>query len=98
LDAELTAELFRPGTEVPVESDLVQGLLAAIEAEGLERRVEAMTAWVDAAFLNEAGIPAVCFGPGSIAHAHAAEEWVPVEEVVAGARILTRFTRDFLAG
>jgi acetylornithine deacetylase len=98
LDAELTAELFRPGTEVPVESDLVQGLLAAIEVEGLERRVEAMTAWVDAAFLNEADIPAVCFGPGSIAHAHAAEEWVPVEEVVAGARILTRFTRDFLAG
>jgi len=98
LQAELTAGLFRPGTEVPTESDLVQDLLAAIEAEGKEGRVEAMTAWVDAAFLNEAGIPAVCFGPGSIAQAHAAEEWVPVEELETGARILTRFTREFLAG
>jgi len=98
MDAELTAALFRPGTEVPVEGDLVQALLAAIEAEGLDGRVEAMTAWVDAAFLNEIGIPAVCFGPGSIAQAHAAEEWVPVEELGSGARILTRFARDFLAG
>ena len=98
MDVALTPGLFRPGTEVPVESDLVQGLLAAMEAEGLERRVEAMTAWVDAAFLNEAGIPAVCFGPGSIAHAHSAEEWVPVQELEMGARILTRFAREFLAG
>ena len=85
-------------TEVPEASDLVQGLLSAMEAEGLERRVEAMTAWVDAAFLNEAGIPAVCFGPGSIAHAHSAKEWVLVQELEMGARILTRFAREFLAG
>ncbi len=98
MDVALTPGLFRPGTEVPVASDLVQGLLAAMEAEGLERRVEAMTAWVDAAFLNEAGIPAVCFGPGSIAHAHSAKEWVPVQELEMGARILTRFAREFLAG
>jgi len=60
--------------------------------------VEAMTAWVDAAFLNEVGIPAVCFGPGSIAHAHSAGEWVAVEELERGARILTRFARGFLKG
>jgi acetylornithine deacetylase len=98
MDARLTPGLFRPGTEVAVSSSLVQDLLAAIEAEGLEGRVGPMTAWVDAAFLNEAGIPAVCFGPGSITNAHAAVEWVAVDEVEAGARILTRFAGRFLKG
>lgn len=96
VDGTLKAGLFRPGTEVPVESPLVQGLLGAAEGENVPGRVEAMTAWVDAAFLNEAGIPAVCFGPGSIAQAHSAREWVPVKELEAGTRILTRFARDFL--
>jgi len=63
----------------------------------LEGKVEAMTAWVDAAFLNLRGIPAVCFGPGSIAQAHSAVEWVAVEELKTGTRVLTRFARDFLA-
>ena len=98
MDARLTPGLFRPGTEVAANSSVVQNLLAAIEAEGMEGRVGPMTAWVDAAFLNEAGIPAVCFGPGSIANAHAAVEWVPVGEVEAGARILTRFAGRFLKG
>jgi acetylornithine deacetylase len=94
----LTPGLFRPGTEVAASSSLVRDLLAAIETEGVAGRVGPMTAWVDAAFLNEAGIPAVCFGPGSIADAHAAVEWVPVGEVEAGARILTRFAGGFLKG
>lgn len=98
LDATLTPGLFRPGTEVALDSPLVRGLLAATEAEGRKGVVEGMTAWVDAAFLNETGIPAVCFGPGSIAQAHAAQEWVPVEELEVGARILTRFAREFLGG
>ncbi len=98
VDGTLEAGLFRPGTEVPVDSSLVGSLLGAVREEGLVPRVEGMTAWVDAAFLNEAGVPAVCFGPGSIARAHGAEEWVPVEELEAGARILTRFARSFLVG
>lgn len=88
--------LFRPGTEVPVDSPLVQGLLAAAREEGLVGKVEGMTAWVEAAYLNEAHIPAVCFGPGSIALAHGAVEWVEAGEVVMGARVLTRFARGFL--
>ncbi len=57
-----------------------------------------MTAWVDACFLNEHGIPAVCFGPGSIARAHAADEWVAVDEIEACARVLADFSRRFLMG
>ncbi len=94
--ARLMPGLFRPGTEVAADAPLVKGLLAAIQEEGRTGRVEPMTAWVDAAFLNESGVPAVCFGPGSIAHAHSDVEWVSGEELEAGARILRRFAVRFL--
>ena len=95
--ATLTPGLDRPGTEVPVDSTLVQGLLGASRDAGLDERVEGMTAWVDAALLNVAGIPAVCFGPGSIAQAHAADEWIEVSQIEQCALALTRFARAFLA-
>lgn len=98
LDAELRAGLSRPGTEVSEDHPLVTGLLGALEAEGERPLIEGMTAWVDAALLNEAGIPAVCFGPGSIAQAHSADEWVDVEEIRRGTRVLIRFCREFLSG
>ncbi len=93
LDASLTMTLDRPGTEVPVETELVRGLLDAGAEHGVEPAVEGMTAWVDAAFLNEAGIPAVCYGPGSIEQAHTDDEWVGVEEIRTCARVLESFAR-----
>lgn len=98
LQVELTATLERPGTEVDEDSRLVQGLLEAMRGEGLEPLIEPMTAWVDAAWLNEVGVPAVCFGPGSIAQAHSADEWVPVDEVRTCAAVLETFARAFLSG
>ena len=94
--ASLEMTLDRPGTDVAVESTLVQGLLDAAGALGIESRVEGMTAWVDAAFLNEAGIPAVCFGPGSIEQAHTADEWLDVQELHACADVLERFARGLV--
>jgi acetylornithine deacetylase len=93
MDAMLRMTLERPGTEVPVESDLVQGLIDAAANEGTPAPVEGMTAWVDAAFLNEAGVPAVCYGPGSIEQAHTLDEWIDVEEIRTCARVLERFAR-----
>jgi acetylornithine deacetylase len=97
LNVDLRPGLFRPGTEVAEDSRLVQTLLNSLEEEGLPRSVQGMSAWVDAAFLNEAGIPAVCFGPGSIAKAHSSEEWVPISELEVGARVLSRFVDAFLS-
>ncbi|NJD20430.1 MAG: M20/M25/M40 family metallo-hydrolase [Gemmatimonadetes bacterium] len=93
LAASLDVTLERPGTEVPVSSRLVQGLLEAGDAVGVPRPVTGMTAWVDAAFLNEAGIPAVCYGPGDIAQAHCADEWIEVAQISACADVLERFAR-----
>ena len=98
LEAKLTQGLTRPATEIPNDSPLVAGLLAACAAEGVDPRLAGMTAWVDAAFLNQAGTPAVCFGPGSIVQAHSADEWIDPSEIVTCAVVLERFSRDFLQG
>ena len=98
LDASVAAGLFRAATEVPASSPLVTGLRGACNRAGIPGDVRGMTAWVDACFLNESGTPAVCFGPGSIAQAHTADEWVSVSEVRMCARVLADFARRFLTG
>jgi len=98
LEAKLTQGLARPATEIPNDSPLVAGLMAACTAEGVDSRLAGMTAWVDAAFLNQAGTPAVCFGPGSIAQAHSADEWIDPSEIVACTAVLERFSQSFLQG
>ena len=96
LKARLEITLDRPGTEVPEDSPLVQALLRASRAHDVEPMVEGMTAWVDAAFLNEAGIPAVCFGPGSIAQAHSADEWIEADDIRLCADVLETFARSLV--
>ncbi len=89
----LEMTLARPGTEVPTDARIVHGLLEACRSSGVPPRVEGMTAWVDAAFLNEAGIPAVCFGPGDIGQAHSADEWIEASQIALCADVLERFAR-----
>jgi len=95
LSLQVTQGLTRPASEVATDAPLVQGLLSALSGRGLDRAVEPMTAWVDAAFLNEAGIPAVCFGPGSIAQAHSEDEWIEASEIEDCARVIEDFARVF---
>jgi acetylornithine deacetylase len=80
---------------VPVDSALVHGLVNALGACGEPMRVEGMSAWTDAALLNDAGIPAVCFGPGDISLAHAATEYIPLDEIDRATAVLTAFARSW---
>lgn len=82
-------------SDVAVDAPVVERLRSALEGEGMSVRIEGLSAWTDAALLNEAGIPAVCFGPGDISLAHAAEEFVPVAEIEQATRVLTRVVRDW---
>ena len=75
-------------SDVPESAAVVRALGAAVEKRGLPVRVEGLSAWTDAALFNAAGIPAICFGPGDIALAHAAEEYVPEAEIIAAADVL----------
>jgi acetylornithine deacetylase/succinyl-diaminopimelate desuccinylase-like protein len=74
--------------DTPATNPFVQQLAAC--GEGL-----AGAPWFcDAAWLAAAGIPAVAAGPGSIAQAHTADEWVSLAELERG----VKFYRDFLEG
>ena len=45
----------------------------------------------DASTIQEAGIPAVVFGPGDIAQAHTKDEWIDLAELEAAAEVLFGF-------
>ena len=47
--------------------------------------------YCDAANLAGAGIPTVVWGPGDIAQAHTADEWITLEQLERGTDMLTRF-------
>ena len=46
--------------------------------------------------VQEAGIPTVMYGPGSVRMAHSADECVPLDEVVVCAEVLARWMRGVL--
>src|SRR5262249_27999712 len=78
---EITLDLAQGPSDVAPSAPIVRALETAIAAEGGAARIEGMTAWTDAALLNDAGVPAICYGPGDIGLAHAAEEYVPLDAV-----------------
>ena len=47
--------------------------------------------YCDAANIAGAGIPTVVWGPGDIAQAHTADEWITIEQLERGTDMLTRF-------
>ena len=94
-DASVRVITAQGPSDVSPDAPVVQALARAIEGEGLPVTIEGMSAWTDAAILNAAGIPAICFGPGDIKLAHAAEEWVPVSDIESATAVLTRMALDF---
>jgi acetylornithine deacetylase len=94
-DARVTLSTAQLPSDVPLDSPVVKRLRGAMERETVPVRIEGLSAWTDAALLNEAGIPTICFGPGDIALAHAAEEFVPIEEIDIATRVLTRVVREW---
>ena len=95
MEATVALDFGQPPSDVAADAPIVRALARAIEATGETPRIEGLSAWTDAAILNEAGIPAICYGPGDIALAHAAEEWVPADEVRRATAVLERLLMDF---
>jgi acetylornithine deacetylase len=94
-DARVTLSTAQLPSDVSPHAPIVRRLKGALEREKVPVRIEGLSAWTDAALLNEAGIPAICFGPGDIGLAHAAEEFVPIEEIGIATRVLTRVVREW---
>ena len=76
-----------PPAEISVAEPVVQTLVGVERDLGRSGRIGGLDNWHDGATLVvEAGIPAVCYGPGDIYLAHGADEHVPVAELVACAQ------------
>ena len=75
-------------SDVDVDAPIVAELADALRSCGEPVRIAGMSAWTDAALLNAAGIPAICFGPGDISLAHAAEEYIPLDEIDRATSVL----------
>lgn len=88
--AEVSVTLAQDPSDVQPDAPIVRALASVMRDAGEDVRIEGMSAWTDAALLNNAGIPAICFGPGDMSLAHSAEEWVSVDEIQRATRVLTQ--------
>ncbi len=84
--------------ESPPDALIAAAIRTATAAEtGATPPDVGFTGITDARFyLNDAAIPTVIFGPGSLSVAHTADEWIGVDDLVTGARTYARIFASFL--
>jgi acetylornithine deacetylase len=82
--------LAAPALAPEGSAGLAARLLREAAAVAGPRALRAVPYGTDASTLAGAGVPSVVFGPGDIARAHTADEWVPLGEVGQAAEILFR--------
>jgi acetylornithine deacetylase len=98
LEASVRITMEQQPSDVPASAAIVRALSQSLASCGVRESIAGMTAWTDAALLNAAGIPAICFGPGDIGVAHAATELVPVKEIAAATQVLADLALRWTAG
>jgi acetylornithine deacetylase len=75
---------------------LVVSMVAAARRNGAPGVIQAMTAACDAWFYNnQAEIPTLVFGPGSLRHAHSKDEQIRIDDIMTAASILADFAHIF---
>jgi acetylornithine deacetylase/succinyl-diaminopimelate desuccinylase len=97
---EVELREWTEAAEASADTDIARIAVDAVDATtGSRPRFVGFTGITDARFyINQARIPTVICGPGSLTVAHTADESVAVEELVAGARAYARMFAAFLAG
>jgi acetylornithine deacetylase len=87
-----------PPAEVSPDDPIVTAALGAARDVGRSSSLGGLDNWHDGAtFTVEAGIPAICLGPGDIGLAHTAEESVPIADLVACAQAIAVAAMRFCA-
>ncbi len=95
LHLEMKPVLEDPPLETPLTERIVQVALKSLRAMGRAECVLGVPYGSDASKLSRAGIPSIICGPGSIDQAHAADEYVPLDQVVAAAELYIRSILEF---
>jgi succinyl-diaminopimelate desuccinylase len=79
---------------VALETDPQLPLVQALFRAARQTQPVGVDYFCDAAVMAHGGIPSIVFGPGDIAQAHTADEWISLHSLDAAAGILERFLRD----
>ena len=87
-NARLSLNCAQPPSDLSVEDALTLAVVEAAQHRQLSGTISGLPCWTDAALFNEAGIPALCFGPGDIGRAHSAEEWVECDDIERATNVL----------
>ncbi len=89
LSAKISSVKLAPA--LPLETNpklpLVQQFFRSIG----QKRAAGVDYFCDAAVLAAGGIPSIVFGPGDIAQAHTADEWISLAQLERGKDLLVRF-------
>jgi acetylornithine deacetylase/succinyl-diaminopimelate desuccinylase-like protein len=80
---------------LPLETDPRRLLVARFLKTVGQRKPLGVRYFSDASVLGHGGIPSVVFGPGDIAQAHTADEWISLAALERGKGLLLRFLQSF---
>ncbi|HUD48015.1 MAG TPA: M20/M25/M40 family metallo-hydrolase [Candidatus Baltobacteraceae bacterium] len=78
---------------LPMETDPNLPVVKSLLKVARQSKPCGVNYFCDASVLAQAGIPSVVFGPGDIAQAHTADEWVELKSVDRAAAMLLKFFR-----
>jgi len=87
--------LAETGIETSATEPIVQACLDAASKVGSPQELQGVPFSTDASPLNKHGTPCVVLGPGSIAQAHSAIEYVEMKQVVTCAQLYKRIVKSF---
>ena len=79
-----------PALQTSERLPLVKQFLGSIG----QKRASGLHYFCDAAVLASGGIPSVVFGPGDIAQAHTADEWIEISQLEQGRVMLLNFLKS----
>ena len=92
---QIDAGAAQPGKRAPLETDPSLPAIRSLLAAASRRQTKGVHYFCDASVLSAGGIPSIVFGPGDIALAHAAEEYVMVAEIEIACAALTSLITDW---
>jgi len=92
VDAEVTDTKNAPCPALETDPELP--LVRQLTRCAGQRRALGVDYFSDAAVLASGGIPSVLLGPGDIAQAHTADEWVELAQLERLTRLMVKFLRD----
>ena len=89
LSAKISSAKLAPA--LALETDFKLPLVQNFLRSAGQTRPAGVDYFCDASVLSAAGIPSVVFGPGDIAQAHTADEWISLAQLERAKNLLVRF-------